>query len=86
MPEPDWTWHIVWDSGDPNSDTIILSDDSPEGSIRLEIRAPGFRSAAQGNVDELRRLAGDAISKLQDALASPSRLRKRSEPRPSDPI
>ena len=71
MPEHDWTWHTVWDDQAEN-DLIILSDDS---RIRLEIRATGARFFSQAQVEML---AADALASLQDALASPKRLRKQS--------
>ena len=68
-----WFVHISGETGDPNGDrVIVIRRDPPQ--IRLEIDAPGIRSAG-GDQNYLgRQMIQAAVTALQEALDSPSAL------------
>ena len=68
-----WVVHISGETGDGGGDKItVIRRDPPQ--IRLEIDAPGIRSAGEDQKDRGRRVIQDAVTALQEALDSPSAL------------
>lgn len=68
-----WTVGINGTSGEPDADQIIVTrHDRPH--IRLEISAPGIRSAGADQLQQGRQAIQDAVTALQEALDSPSAL------------
>ena len=68
-----WFVHISGEAGDPGGDKIVVvRRDHPQ--IRLEIDAPGIRSAGEDQMGQGRRVIQDAVTALQEALDSPSAL------------
>ena len=62
-----WVVHISGEAGNPDDDKIIaIRRDPPQ--IRLEIDAPGIRSAGEDQMHQGRQLIQDAVSALQEAL------------------
>lgn len=68
-----WFVHISGEAGKPNNDKItVIRYDSPQ--IRLEIDAPGIRSAGEDQLRQGRQAIQAAVTALQEALDSPSAL------------
>ena len=68
-----WVVSINGVGGDPAGDQIIaIRHDPPR--IRLEIDAPGIRSAGGDQLRQGRRAIQEAVTDLQAALDSPSAL------------
>ena len=68
-----WFVHISGEAGNPNRDQIVaIRRDSPQ--IRLEIRAPGIRSAGEDQNHQARLAIQAVATALQEALDSPSAL------------
>ncbi len=68
-----WTVGINGTSGDPDADQIVVTrHDRPH--IRLEISAPGIRSAGEDQLRWGRQAIQAAVTALQEALDSPSAL------------
>ena len=68
-----WVVSISGEAGDPEADQIVvLRHDSPH--IRLEISAPGIRSAGKDQLRQGRQAIQAAVIALQEALDSPSVL------------
>ncbi|MCH7542741.1 MAG: hypothetical protein IIB65_03800 [Proteobacteria bacterium] len=68
-----WTVGINGTTNEPNGDQIVVvRHDRPH--IRLEISAPGIRSAGEDQLRQGRQAIQDAVTALQEALDSPSAL------------
>jgi len=68
-----WVVHIDGEVSDPSGDKItVFREESPR--IRLEIDAPGIRSAGEAQKNLGRKAIQDAVIALQKALDSPSAL------------
>ena len=68
-----WTVGINGTSDDPGADQIVVTrHDRPH--IRLDISAPGIRSAGEDQLRLGRQAIQAAVSALQEALDSPSAL------------
>ena len=68
-----WTVGINGTTGEPEADQIVVvRHDRPH--IRLEIDAPGIRSAGEDQLRLGRQAIQDAVTALQEALDSPSAL------------
>ena len=72
-PPTDWVLSISGKAWEPNDDKIsVIRRDPPH--IRLEISAPGIRSAGADQLQQGRQAIQDAVTSLQEALDSPSAL------------
>ncbi len=68
-----WAVRINGESLHPEADQIVvLRRDSPH--IRIEISAPGIRSAGEDQLRQGRQAIQAAVTALQEALDSPSAL------------
>lgn len=68
-----WIVSIDGEASDPSGDKItVFRRDAPQ--IRLEIDAPGIRSAGEDQKRFGRQVIQDAATALQEALDSPSAL------------
>lgn len=68
-----WSVHIEGEAGNPQGDKItVFRHDAPR--IRLEIDAPGIRSAGADQMQPGRQAIQEAVNALQAALDSPSAL------------
>ena len=68
-----WTVGINGTTDEPNDDQIVVvRHDRPH--IRLEISAPGIRSAGADQLQLGRQAIQDTVTSLQEALDSPSAL------------
>lgn len=68
-----WDLHIIGEANNPDGDQVVLiRHDSPQ--IRLGIDAPGIQSAGEDQKHQARQAIRDAVTAIQQALASPSGL------------
>ena len=74
MTESDgWYLHVSGTGGEPEEDRIaVVRRRVPQ--IRLEIDAPGIRSAGEDQIRQARLAIQAAVTALQEALDSPSAI------------
>ena len=68
-----WTMSINGTADEPNYDQIVLARHG-RPHIRLDISAPGIRSAGEDRLQQGRQAIQAALTAIQEALDSPSAL------------